>query len=221
MADPRKFLYSSDYPTPAFVASWTGSVTVNGHSYSDTQFAHNLPFTPLLVGQWSLDPNFQPAFDIGTQNGWFVGVQFNQVIGSNSTNIKIMLNNDYDTQKTYYYRVFAFAPSDFDGDVPSIEDSTNYRFSSDFRNPKLFAYGHETLTSARDIDVYHNLGYVPQCRVWKMDDINKILSPAVNVHYEDGSNTSGQYVDTSALHIVGNLAGDEIYYHIYAEDNTV
>lgn len=218
MADPRKFLYDSDYPTPAFVASWTGSVSVGGYDYKDTEFAHGLPFIPLLVGQWSLNSNFQPSFDIGTQNGFFVGLNFNQVIGSDSSKIKIRLNNDYSNTQTYYYRIFAFAPSDYDGDVPSIEDSTNYRFNSDFRYPKLFAYGHESLTSARDIDVYHNLGFVPQCRVWKMDDINLILSPAVNLHYQDGSYTAGQYIDTQALHIVGNFSGDEIYYHIYAEE---
>ena len=217
MADARKFILNSDYSTPAFVAKWEGSYTISANGYLDPSFNHNLPFTPLVVGQWSLNPNFQPAYDISTQNGWFVGVQFNQVAGSTSSKIVFKLTNDYGSSRTYYYRLFSFAPSDYDGDIPAIEDATNFRLNSDFNYPKLYAYGHSNLTTA-DFIVNHNLGYIPQARVWIYDSLNECLAPVVNVHYQDGSYTSGVIIDTSRLTYKGGQSGDQIYYHIYADE---
>lgn len=217
MADPRKFLLNSDYPTPAFVAKWEGSINVSAYDYADTSFAHNLPFLPLVVGQWSLNANFEPAYDIGSQNGYFFGVNFNQVAGSNSTDIKFALNNGYGTDQTYYYRLFAFAPSDYNGDVPAIEDSTNYRMNSDFNQPKLFAYGSDNLTGA-DYVFNHNLGYIPQVRVWIYDDLNDLVSPVANTHYQDGSYTRGTLVNTSTMTFKGSNNGERIYYHVYADE---
>lgn len=218
MADPRNFIYDSDYPTPAFVASWTGSFNVGGYSYLDTSFNHNLPFAPLIVGQWSLNANFEPAYDIATTNGYFIGVNFNQGAGSNDTQIKFMLDNGYSSARTYYYRLFAFAPSDYDGDIPSIEDSTNYRFNSDFNYLKLFAYGKQTMTSNSDFVVNHNLGYRPQVRTWVKDTLNNIITPFVNVHYQDGSYTTGTIIDTTKMTVKNLVSGDTIYYHIYADE---
>lgn len=218
MADARRFIYNSDYTTPAFVAKWEGSFQVAAYDYLDTSFDHNLPFTPLIVGQWSLNENFEPAYDIATSNGYFVGVNWNQVAGSNATKIKFYLNNGYNTEKTYYYRLFALAPSDYDGDIPSIEDSTNFRFNSDFNYPKLFAYGHTIITQAGDFVYNHNLGYIPQVRTWKYDSLNDVISPFVNVHYQDGSYTTGTVVDSTTMTIVDVLSGDEVYYHIYADE---
>lgn len=218
MADPRKFIYDSDYPTPAFVAAWEGSYEVAGYDYLDTGFNHNLPFTPLVVGQWSLNANFQPAYDIGTTNGYMVGLDWNQAAGSNETKIVFRMNNGYSSKRTYYYRIFAFAPPDYDGDVPSIEDSTNFRFNSDFNYPKLFAYGKKTITADGDFVVNHNLGYIPQVRTWKKEDYNDFLSPFVNIHYESGGYTMGTVVDSSKMTIRNALSGDVIYYHIYADE---
>lgn len=218
MADARKFLFSSDYPTPAFVGAWTGSFSVGGYAYLDTGFNHNLPFTPLIVGQWSLNPNFEPSYDIATSNGYFVGVEFNQAAGSTSSQIKFKLTNGYSSARTYYYRLFAFAPNDYDGDVPSIEDSTNFRFNSDFNYPKLFAYGKRAITTDGDFSVNHNLGYIPQVRTWVYDPLNEFISPFVNVHYEDGEYTTGTIVDTTKMTVKGAVSGSTYYYHIYAEE---
>lgn len=217
MADPRKFIYNSDYPTPAFVAKWSGSFTVGGNSYLTPSFNHNLPFTPLVVGQWSLNPNFQPAYDISTQNGYFIGVDFNQIAGSTPTQIKFDLDNGYSTSRTYYYRLFAFAPSDYDGDIPSIEDDTNFRFNSDFNYLKLFAYGKDVIPTGDTLDVYHNLGYTPQAKTWVKDGITGVICPAPNVHYQDGSYTTGTTIDNNKLTIQG-VKGDDVYYHIYIDE---
>lgn len=217
MPDPRKFIYNSDYPTPAFVAKWSGSFTVPANDYSTPSLNHNLPFTPLVVGQWSLNANFQPAYDISTQNGYFVGLNFNQIAGSTPTQIKFDLDNGYNSSRTYYYRLFAFAPSDYNGDIPAIEDDTNFRFNSDFNYLKLFAYGKETIPSGDTLNVFHNLGYMPQVKTWVKDGISGIISPAPNVHYQDGSYTTGTIIDTSKL-IVKGVKGDDVYYHIYIDE---
>lgn len=218
MADPRKFIYSSDYPTPAFVGAWQGSFDVAGYDYLDTGFNHNLPFAPLIVGQWSLNANFEPAYDIATTNGYFVGVNWNQAAGSDDTRILFKLNNGYSDTRTYYYRLFAFAPSDYDGDIPSIEDSTNFRFNSDFNYLKLFTYGKSTASSDGDFIVNHNLGYIPQVRTWLKDSINNFITPFINVHYQDGSYTTGTVVDSSKMTVKNMVAGETIYYHIYADE---
>lgn len=218
MADARNFIYNSDYPTPAFVASWTGSFNLGSYAHLETGFAHNLPFAPLVVGQWSLNANFEPAYDIATTNGYFFGVSFNQVAGSNDTQIRFILDNGYGSNRTYYYRLFAFAPSDYDGDIPSIEDATDYRFNSDFNYLKLFAYGKQTVSSTRDFVVNHNLGYLPQVRTWLKDTINNITAPISNIHYQDNPYTTGTVIDTSKLTIKNVISGDTVYYHIYADE---
>lgn len=218
MADPRKFLIDTDYPTPAFVAKWTGSLTVPAYDSLSSEFAHNLPFTPLIVGQWSLNPNFQPAYDLATQNGYFVGLDFNQTTGSNSSKIKFELYSDYSTSKTFYYRIFAFAPPDYDGDIPAIEDSTNFRLNSDFNYPKLVAYETANLTTGTNYVYNHNLGYIPQTRVWIYDSLQDMVIPVSNVYYQDGSYSSTAVVSSTTLEYNGSITGDKIYIHIYAEE---
>ena len=219
MADPRKFIIDTDYPTPAFVAKWEGSVpNVPAYDYKDSEFAHGLPFTPLIVGQWSLNANFEPAYDLATQNGYFVGVNFNQTTGSNASKIKFVLYNDYSTAKTFYYRIFAFAPPDYDGDIPAIEDSTNFRLNSDFNYPKLVAYDTANLTTGTNYVYNHNLGYIPQTRVWIYDSLEGMVIPVSNVYYQDGSYTSTAIVTSSKLEYNGSITGNKIYIHVYAEE---
>lgn len=216
--DPRKFLLDSDYTTPVFVGKWQGSFTIPAYEYLDTGFNHNLPFTPLIVGQWSLNSNFQPSYDIATSNGYSIGVSFNQAAGSDSTKILFKLDNGYSSSKTYYYRLFAFCPSDYNGDVSPVDDSTPYKFSSDFNYHKLLTYGTRNVTSNNDIVINHNLGYVPQVRTWLKDPFNNFIAPFVNLQYQDGSFTSGTIVTPSTLTIKGVTSGDVVYYHIYADE---
>lgn len=215
--DPRHFLISSDYQIPAVVAKWQGSINVAAYDWKDTTIAHNLPFTPLIVGQWSLNSNFSPAYDISTQNGYFVGVSFNQVVGSNSSDLVFRLDNGHSTQKTFYYRLLAFSPQDYSGDVPYVDDNSDFKLNSDILQPKIFKYGSANLTGG-NYSVTHNLGYLPQVRVWVYDSVNNVTAPVVNSHYEDGSNTFGVGIDTSKMTLYGGLSGDKIYYHIYADE---
>lgn len=217
MADPRKFIYDSDYSIPAFVAKWTGSFNISANGYITPSFNHNLPFIPLIVGQWSLNPNFEPAYDISTQNGYYIGVNINQIAGSDVSNIKFNITNGYNNSITYYYRLFAFAPNDYNGDIPAIEDETNFRFNSDFNYLKLFAYGEETIPSSNMIEVYHNLGYVPQVKTWYYDSLEDIIAPFPNIYYEDNSYNLGTIVDTAKMTFKG-IMGDKVYYHIYIDE---
>lgn len=216
--DGRRFLLNSDYPTPSFVAKWSGSFNVGGYNYLDTSFDHGLPFIPLLIGQWSLSSDFSPSYDIATTNGYFVGVNFNQATGSNTTKIKFSLDNGYSSARTFYYRVFAFCPGDYDGDVPAIEDTTMFRLDTDSNYHKLVEYGHKKATSTGDMTFPHNLGYLPQTRTWVYDSANDMVTPFVNIHYQGGLYTSGTIVNESNLIVKNVTKDDEIYYHIYADE---
>jgi hypothetical protein len=212
MADPRKFILNSDYPAPALVAKWEYSFTVPAYGWVDKEFNHNLPFMPLIIGYWSVNSDFAISHDISSLSVSF----FDQACGSTSTKIKFKVNNNENAAKTFYYRLFAFAPSDYDGDIPAIEDSTNYRLNSDFNYPKLFAYGSSDLTSGQAFNVYHNLGYIPMCRVWVYNRQNDFCSPTTSAYYEDGSRHQGTTISSSKLTYYG--AGAKIYYQIYADE---
>jgi hypothetical protein len=217
--DARNFQYSSDYQTPAFVYELEGSLVVGNYGYETQQIPHNLPFMPLIVGQWSLNPNFEPSFDIAITSGYIAGNSAYVAFESNSTDILVTMVNNEDRQVTLYYRIFGFAPDDYYGaDVPNIEDSTNFKFNSDYVYPKLFMTGSGVTDANREVIVYHNLGYVPQVKVWQYDPYFGRQGQFVTVYYADGSNSSGVWVDEEKLIMRGTSQGNTMTYHIYADE---
>lgn len=201
MADPRKFLLNSDYPTPFLVWSMTTTLTVPVGAYfnaASKSVAHGLPFTPMIIGQWSTNANFSPAYDLSNDMPIFTGTRpdLSALVGADSTHIRITAEHTQNQSVVYYFRIFAFLPPDYDGTWTNVlDDNTDFKLSTDFNYPKVVASGTVSVPDNQETSLYHNLGYIPQVRAWRQittspfDDYQttwNILVPVVNNQTPNG-----------------------------------
>ena len=201
MVDIRKFIMNSDYPTPFLVWESTESLTVPVGTYfnaASKSVAHNLPFTPMLIGQWSTNSSFVPAYDLANDMPIFTGTRpdYQILVGADSTYIRISATHIKTSAQTLYFRFFAFLPPDYTGTWTNVlDDTTNFKLNSDFNYPKVVASGSVTVADQAKTSYTHNLGYVPQVRAWKQlttapfDDYQttwNILVPAYSSTTPDG-----------------------------------
>lgn len=221
--NPRNFVYSSDYPMPALVWEYSGSITnIGSYSLKSVNITHNLPFIPLLIGMWSENSNFNPAYDIANYigpanlNG---NLQLNQC-GADSTKVVVEGSNMTGSTKSLYFKLLAFAPPDYAGEVPNIYDTTNFMFNTDYNYPLIVKSGTAALSAGGSTTVQHGLGYVPQAKVWGPDTNGRItqLFRINSPNWVDG--TYGPLIDADKLTIRSRNAGT-CYYHIYGGDSNV
>lgn len=232
--DARHFLLTSDYPSPFFAYKLTTQLTVPLGEYfnaAHVYIKHNLPYTPLLVGQWSTNSNFNPAYDISNDMPIWVGSEPELAIsiGADSTYVRISASHTRSSAQTFYFRLFAMLPPDYAGDVTTtVSDSTKFYLDSEANYPKILNTGSVTLNYRASANIAHNLGYLPQMRLWKeltaspFDDYQTtytIVSPWCSQTTEYG--LYGASVGTSNITIANNpisLAQSKFYYQIYADE---
>lgn len=170
--NPSHFIFSSEYITPPISYHTTGSVTNStGNEYDGCKkILHNLPYTPLVFGIWTVHQDFSKVNAItdgrlGMEDGgWFK-------VFADSEYIYI---NAYDsgmssTPHTYYYKIYAYAPPDYDGDVAQPQDTTNFLFNTDNKYLQIYEYGKITPSSKLNI-IEHGLGYIPMYQIWKTNN---------------------------------------------------
>ena len=219
--DARNFLYSSDYEMPALVWEYSGSINdIAAYNTKSVTIAHKLPFTPLLIGVWSDNANFNPSYDIANfigQGSLYGDLQLNQC-GADSTNVVVEGYNATANSKNLYFRLLAFAPPDYDGETPNIYDTTNFMFSTDYNYPKIVKSGVVSCAEGEWKLIEHGLGYVPQAKTWGPDAYGRI-TPLYRMESPDWiSGTSGPLIDTTNLGIKAHYAGS-YYYHIYGDSS--
>lgn len=170
----KQMLVSSDYPLDKVVYLHTRSVVVPAGSFNDQIFPHNLPFTPLVLGQWSFDSDFETAYDAnsGPRAGAGGTLLLQTTLRSNATNIVIFNSNNQAFDVTVYWRIYALMPSTVSATAPftaSIADS--FIIDTDQNYSKLFSSGVTGFSSTLDssVTVTHGLGYRPQVLVWYED----------------------------------------------------
>lgn len=227
MVDPRKFRYNSDYPMPFMVFFKNYDYSVAAYGYSTQTIEHGLPFTPLLVGQWSTSGDFNPSYDLALEYPNFVGGQPLSAIsaGADATNIYLYMTNNDSSTKAFHFRIVAFPPPEYTGLATAIDDNTPYKFNSDFNYLKIFAAGSRTVSARTDVAINHNLGYIPQTRLWRQITSPvfgniPVVSPMNSQRQPDG--VLGAKVSTTQL-VLGNwpaFGSDPtlFYYHIYADE---
>lgn len=173
MADIRNFLLNSDYPNPFIVWKLETSLVVPVGTYwnaASKEIQHGLPFTPWIIGQWSTNSNFVPAYDLANDMPIFTGTRpdLQVMVGSDSSTIKLTAQHVQENPVTFYFRIFSFLPPDYTGTwTNNIDDSTNFRLSTDFNYPKVLASGSLSVATGSTSEYYHNLGYLPQVRAWR------------------------------------------------------
>lgn len=156
-------LVNTHYPLPWIIWKRAHTITVSANSeIYDATIAHGLPFAPLLIGQWSTDANFSPSYDLSvTIPGGSTGGQpetFCQASADSSNVHFTIINNS--SRRTFYFRLMAFAPPNYTGEVSPVDYSSPFRFNSHYRYQQLYLQG-----SSSGI-VAHNFGYLPQAKVW-------------------------------------------------------
>jgi hypothetical protein len=229
--DPRRFIFSSDHKIPCFVWKKEGTVVNSGGTILGgcVKFAHNLAFVPLLVGYWSLNGDFSNSHDIssgrmGNENKGFAAFADSTYIYINAS----VLDN---TPTTFFYRLFAYCPPDYYGDVTPITDESKFHFSTDYEYLKIAFEDKIVPGSARKVEFQHNLGYIPLYKIWRTNNYDFWENGATT---KKGLGPTASYVDYTSDYIMQNVAdsnkltvtwqeyqpdgSDYAYYQIYSNE---
>lgn len=195
-------LVNSHYDTPWIVYKQEFQIAVEQYGYANVARPHGLPFIPLLIGQWSDNGNFSPAYDLSVDTPDYTSGQprIAAYVSADATNIHFNLTNNENT-KTFYFRLMAYAPPDYKGDVTPVEYNSPFRYNSHYRYLKIFKAGSASGT------VSHDLGYIPQCRIWSMGSPTR---PSGRVYPSNG-------IITSSTLQADDQNSSQFYYHIYLD----
>ena len=169
--DARHFAYTSDSSVPAFVYHTEGQVNNTGTYYGGdgcVKIAHNLPFVPLVVGYWSSQSDFSNSHDISYGSAaQESGAAMTVLADSNY----LYVNTSAESQVMFHFRIYAYAPNDYSGEVTPITDESTFHFSTDYVYLKVAQEGRVSPNGAVKIDIPINLGYLPIYRVWRTNSM--------------------------------------------------
>lgn len=222
--DARNFLLSTDYPMPVICWEKSGSVSnISAYAIKSTTVAHGLPFTPLIIGIWSESSNFTPCYDISNNMGEasLNGNLTLNAIGANSTNVLVEAYNGASSKKTLYFKLWAFVPPDYVDEVPNIYDTTSFQLSTDYNYPKIIQQGTVDIAKNTTATIPHELGYVPQAKVWGPDMIysNRVGFLQRIVRPSSAGGNYGPYINSNNLYIRNNgTAAGKFYYMIFGDE---
>lgn len=171
MKSIKDYVYNSNYKTPYIVYKREFSVGCAEGGIARTNFAHGLPFKPLLIGQWSLNSNFTPSYDLSQSEPLWGGSRALRrcYIGADESNVYVSLMDDaYEGNVTFYFRIMAFAPPQYEGDIPVVyQDSGNFISDSRRNYPKIWFLNQVPQSTT----IEHNFGYLPQVKSWNTIEI--------------------------------------------------
>lgn len=222
---PSQLRYNSSAPISYLGWSWTGSFTNTSRTFTHS-FNHGLPFTPLLVGYYTTAYTGNTKYDISSYEGGTLVAPI--TVTADNTKVYIAGFDRTPDMTTVTFHLAGFVPPDYDGDVTPVEDNSNFRFSSDFRYPKLNAFGKLTAGSGATMVYNHNLGYIPQTRTWLIHSngrVNSFNGPTTYSGDLTYMSTSGSYVDSQKLTIYKHFDYQSLesspvtgaYYQIFEE----
>lgn len=172
MANAAQLTVNSHYKIPWIV--WKRELTValsGGLDYTTMTIEHGLPFIPLLIGQWSLNSNFYPSYDLAIETPGYTGAgQPPVALLAAATPTLVRLTLDNRLTDRVYVRLMAYAPPGYTGEVIPVEYSSPFRFNSHYRYPKIVASGKGSPNQI----INHNLGYIPQAQIWDSSVVNGV-----------------------------------------------
>lgn len=192
-------LVNTHYKLPWIVWSRAYQLEIASGGYiADQTIPHGLPFIPMLFGQWATSSAFNPSYDLGINvPGGGTGGQplYMCQFWADKTNVHITAMNNSTSTKTFSFRLMAFAPPDYTGEVTPVNYNSPFSFNSHYRYQQILMQGQSSGA------VNHNLGYLPQSKVWAI--VQDTVLPAMGVLTE----------------MTLNLASTgSFYYHIYKDE---
>lgn len=220
----KQMLVSSDFPLDKVVYMHTRTVVIAAGSFNDQVFAHNLGFTPLILGQWSFDIDFTTAYDAnsGPRFGSGGTLLFASALHSDAANITIFNTNNQGSSVTVYWRIYGLMPSTVSAIAPFTASSADdFIIDTDQNYSKLFLSGvtASSGTAGSSVTVSHELGYRPQVLVWS-EDANYVTW--VGSYAQEGSSGNNRCrVDTSNIVLIRSSilsSSTRFHYRIYLDE---
>lgn len=221
--DPRNFQFSSDYPIPYFTYYVVKKIYAPANQTTLVEFSHDLGYIPMLDGYWSEYEDFRDT-NVLLQSALFSNETVWNIQASDEE-VTVNVWNGTNTDKTIYVKLWGFAPPDYYGPASSVSDSTRFNFDTDYTYLELFKAG-VAENPTNTVVIEHNLGYVPQCKVWmKYHNDGKdwiALAPSTNAEYYGGVwHYTGAYADRKNVYLEPIVGGWSLYYHIYTSEGDV
>ena len=219
--NPNNLLLSTDYPLDKVVYLKTHSVTLTSFQIQNIMIPHNLPFIPLIQGQWSNTPDFSIAYNINTELIVGINRRFDTMAQANETNINFETQNRTQSTATVYYRIFGFMPSTANENVlPTNIDSNNFVIHTDYNYMKLAYYGVTAIPGGGSYTINHGLGYYPKVMTWSNVINPEFIAPTYQSNF-GGSFSFGIRADISPETLI--LRNDEsssktVHYRVYADE---
>lgn len=219
--DARKFQYNSDYPMP--LVTYRAQFTLAPGTTNPTlfKFEHGLPYAPLLVGKASWNSDFSACGDITNGNS---GVADSIIMQSDNKYVYFVLFPSSD-MRANYVRIMGFVPPDYTGDITTISNDTLFRFNSDYDYVGCIQ---GALDSGDSPIVSHNLGYIPQARVWYYGTATVgsievsgygIIEPELFTYKNSGVTVRESLTTSTELYTLQRsdeeTLDSKVYYHIY------
>ena len=179
MADPRNFLFNSDYEQDQIVYFDEGNYTNVTTSGDERSFAHKLSFTPLIFGIWDNDGSFDFPNTINSEGKQTIVNSLGEIyffnsifVSADNTNIYVKMNPKMKadmsgTESTnFYFRLYAFEPTTSHATVgATAKHAHELIFSTDYNYLKIKKKGVVTASNGA-VSVDHGLGYIPQVLDW-------------------------------------------------------
>lgn len=218
LANARDFLLNSDYPLDKVIYLKSGSAPMDGSSFF--QFAHGLPFKPLLDMTWSYTADFSTTYFNGTGPVGVSGLYDLQLyVASDNTNVYISAAGGVAPLTTVYYRIFGLQPDDAPNAMiaPTISSTDDFNLNSSYNYTKLLSTGSVAISGSVNIVVPHNLGYIPQVQVWQ--DVSAGWMELVS---DTGDAASGSWFvnpTSNNLNLIyTGAATGKVYWRIYLDE---
>ena len=215
-ADPRKFLFNSNYQIDKISGSREGSVYVPAGGFVSPVVAHGLGYAPLYYTKWSTDPNFETSYD---EIGVTTNTRLSFSVQADETNLYLMPANYSLSGITFYYRVIFFVPPNLDIDVPSTAgDMDIFQFYTGYNYTKVLDEGYIG-SSSGTID--HDLGYYPQVELWYVRASDGRIVHLVENGIGSGNGNPQASVSTSSVSLYNGafIGASGWYYKVYVDEN--
>lgn len=229
IADAKDFNLSTDFPLDKVVFFSSGSFTVPNMTLGRVDIPHDLSFTPLAFGNWSLTSDFDVSYEFGsgppnTSNPQSSAFRLDPRLTSTSSIVRVEQGNYFfGGTATIYYRVFCLQPTtaaptpipftnagvdDFMINTDQIQVQLIDAGIHDFPN----VFGASYIVTLLD----HNLGYRPQVMAWIERDgfIEHKYMAATGFGSVDVIPTT---TDVS-LRVVASSLGGRLHYRIYVNE---
>lgn len=206
--DPRKFLLNTDYEMDKIIYFTEGHTGVTN---TPLTISHGLGFAPLIFGVCAFNSDFTDSRSI-PYNYTTASDSISFTVEATDTDIQINYSNTAQTPDDFYYRIYAFEPSNSTATVPPTNSSAKeFVLNTDYNYCKLFQKG----ILNGDSTVTHNLGYIPQVLAWSEE--SNIIIPIEESTPVDPITNTPQYitVTNTSIQTVGYT---KVHYRIYYDE---